>query len=52
MRELVCMTKEEIARHEKEVLKGEKRLEDVYDEATIAKVEKRLEEEERYERYR
>ncbi|KAJ4354857.1 hypothetical protein N0V95_003467 [Ascochyta clinopodiicola] len=52
MRDLVCMTKEEISKHEKEVLKGNKRLEDVYDQGTIDRVEKRLEEEERFERFR
>jgi tRNA A37 threonylcarbamoyladenosine dehydratase len=52
MKELVLMTKEEVARHEKEVLKGDKSLEDVYDAATIARVEKRLAEEERFERFR
>jgi hypothetical protein len=52
MKELVLMTKEEVAKHEKEVLKGDKNLEDVYDAATIARVEKRLAEEERFERFR
>jgi len=52
MKELVLMTKEEVAKHEKEVLKGGKNLEDVYDAATIARVEKRLAEEERFERFR
>lgn len=52
MRELVCMTKEEITRHEKEVLKGGKSVEDVYGSEVVAKVEARLEEEERYERFR
>lgn len=52
MRELVCMTKEECARHEKEVLKGGKSVTDVYGEEVVNKVEKRLEEEERYERFR
>jgi hypothetical protein len=41
-----------VAKHEKEVLKGDKNLEDVYDAATIARVEKRLAEEERFERFR
>jgi tRNA A37 threonylcarbamoyladenosine dehydratase len=52
MKELVLMTKEEVAKHEKEILKGDKNLEDVYDAATIARVEKRLAEEERFERFR
>ena len=52
MRDLVCMTKEEIAKHEKEVLKGDKSAEELYGSETVAKVEARLEEEERYERFR
>jgi tRNA A37 threonylcarbamoyladenosine dehydratase len=52
MKDLVLMTKEEAAKHEKEVLKGDKDLKDVYDTATIARVEKRLAEEERFERFR
>jgi hypothetical protein len=52
MRELVSMTKEEAAKHEKDVLKGKKTLEEVYDAETIERVEKRMQEEERYERFR
>ncbi|KAF2996090.1 hypothetical protein E8E13_004742 [Curvularia kusanoi] len=52
MRDLVCMTKEEIARHEKEVLKGEKSVEEVYGKEVVDKVEARLEEEARFERFR
>ncbi|CBX97473.1 similar to ubiquitin-protein ligase molybdopterin-converting factor [Plenodomus lingam JN3] len=52
MKDLVLMTKEEATKHEKAVLKGEKRLDEVYDAETIARVEKRLQEEERYERLR
>ncbi|KAF1830585.1 hypothetical protein BDW02DRAFT_558700 [Decorospora gaudefroyi] len=52
MKELVLMTKEEAAKHEKEVLKGHKSLEDVYDAETIERVNKRLAEEERFERFR
>ncbi|KAJ8112880.1 hypothetical protein OPT61_g4865 [Boeremia exigua] len=52
MRELVCMTKEEVARHEKEVLKGEKSVEELYGAEVVARVEARLQEEERYERFR
>ncbi|KAH6625690.1 hypothetical protein C7974DRAFT_205620 [Boeremia exigua] len=52
MRDLVCMTKEEITKHEKEVLKGDKSVEEVYGADVVAKVEARLEEEERYERFR
>ena len=46
------MTKEEIAKHEREVLKGNKSVEEVYGEEVVAKVEARLEEEARYERFR
>jgi hypothetical protein len=52
MRDLVCMTKEEITRHEREVLKGGKSVEEVYGQEVVAKVEARLEEEARYERFR
>lgn len=52
MRDLVCMTKEEIAKHDKEVLKGEKSAEEVYGEEVVARVEKALEEEERFQRFR
>ncbi|KAL5114567.1 hypothetical protein ACEQ8H_007536 [Pleosporales sp. CAS-2024a] len=51
MNQLVLMTKEEAAKHEKEVLKGEKRLEDVYEKEIIARIERRLKEEERYARF-
>jgi hypothetical protein len=52
MNELVCMTKEEAAKHEKEVLKGDKRLEDLYDEKVLEGVKRKMEEEERFERFR
>lgn len=52
MGDLVLMTKEEAAKHEKEVLKGTKGLEDLYDEETIKKVDQRLKDEEKYERFR
>lgn len=51
-RQLVLMTKEEASKHEKMVLKGGKRLDEVYGAETIERVEKRLREEERYERFR
>ncbi|PGG98538.1 hypothetical protein AJ80_09517 [Polytolypa hystricis UAMH7299] len=50
--DLVLMTKEEAARHEREVLIGGKRVEDVYDEHILHKVEQRFREEEMYSRYR
>ncbi|ORY67250.1 uncharacterized protein BCR38DRAFT_338335 [Pseudomassariella vexata] len=40
--ELVCMTKEEATRHEKEILRGEKTAQDLYDTATMEKVEAAL----------
>lgn len=52
MNELVLMTKEEATKHEKEVLKGDKKLEDVYDAKTIERVTRRMEEEEKFERFR
>jgi hypothetical protein len=52
MNELVVMTKEEIAKHEREVLKGDKSAEAVWGEEVVSKVEQRLAEEERYERFR
>lgn len=52
MKELVLMTKEEAARHEKEVLKGEKSVEEVYGREVVEKVRKVMKEEERFERFR
>lgn len=52
LRDLVCMTKEEAVRHQKEVLHGDKSLEDLYDAETIELVEARQKEAEEYERYR
>jgi tRNA threonylcarbamoyladenosine dehydratase len=50
--DLVCMTKEEAVRHEKEYLKGDKSLEDIYDKETIEKIERLLQETAKYEKYR
>lgn len=50
--DLVCMTKEEATRHEKMILRGDAKLEDVYDAATIDKVEACLKEAASYEQYR
>ena len=50
--ELVCMTKEEAAVHEREVLVGGRSVEEVYDEEVVALVEKRREEEKVYAKYR
>jgi hypothetical protein len=52
LRDLVCMTKEEAVRHQKEVLQGDKSLEDLYDPEVIELVEARQKEAEEYERYR
>ncbi|KAL6150283.1 hypothetical protein ACJQWK_00436 [Exserohilum turcicum] len=52
MKDLVLMTKEEASKHEKEILKGEKSLEDLYSAETIERVNKRMAEEERFERFR
>ena len=50
--ELVCMTKEEVAVHEKEVLRGEKGPEEVYGRDVVELVERRMREERLYSRYR
>ncbi|KAI1864680.1 hypothetical protein JX265_008404 [Neoarthrinium moseri] len=50
--DLVCMTKEEATRHEREILRGDKRVEDVYDQETIDKIEGLLKETAKYEKYR
>ncbi|KAF2763389.1 hypothetical protein EJ05DRAFT_472298 [Pseudovirgaria hyperparasitica] len=52
LRDLVCMTKEEVVKHEKEVLKGDKSPEDLWGPEVAAKVEKRLQEEALFERFR
>ncbi|KAK2799717.1 hypothetical protein FQN50_008365 [Emmonsiellopsis sp. PD_5] len=52
LKDLVLMTKEEALRHEREVLKGGKKVEEVYEPSVIEKVEERMREQEVYERYR
>ena len=52
LRDLVCMTKEEAAQHEREVLRGGIRVEDMYEKKVLEVVQQRLKEEETYERYR
>ncbi|OXV08347.1 hypothetical protein Egran_03890 [Elaphomyces granulatus] len=52
LQDLVCMTKEEALRHEREVFKGGKGVEDVYDETIVNKVRERMEEADMYEKYR
>lgn len=50
--DLVCMTKEEAGRHEREVLKGGKKAEDIYDQETVKRIEAKRREIEEYEKYR
>jgi tRNA threonylcarbamoyladenosine dehydratase len=50
--DLVCMTKEEAAVHEREVVRGSRLVEELYDSETIARVEARIKEEIGFERYR
>jgi hypothetical protein len=52
MKELVCMTKEEAVKHERDILKGDKTVEDLYDKKIIDSVALKMEEEEKYERFR
>ncbi|KHO01377.1 Molybdenum cofactor biosynthesis, MoeB [Metarhizium album ARSEF 1941] len=42
LRDLVCMTKEEASRHEKEVFKAGKALDQVYEKDTIERIEAKL----------
>ena len=46
------MTKEEATHHEKEVLKGDKSPIDLYDQKIVAEIERKLKEEQLYERFR
>jgi hypothetical protein len=50
--QLVCMTKEEATRHEKVVVRGDGKVEDLYDAATIEKIEALLTEAAKYINYR
>ncbi|KAL2852118.1 hypothetical protein BJX68DRAFT_59181 [Aspergillus pseudodeflectus] len=50
--DLVLMTKEEATRHEKEILVGGKKVEEIYSEEVLQKVKQRREEMEFYEQYR
>lgn len=51
-RDLVCMTREEAKVHLENVVLGEKRLEEMYDQETVQRVEARIEEEIAFEKYR
>ncbi|KAJ2893964.1 ubiquitin-protein ligase molybdopterin-converting factor [Zalerion maritima] len=50
--DMVCMTKDEAMRHEREVVLGEKTAEELYGEEVLGKVEERLKEAAEYEKYR
>jgi tRNA threonylcarbamoyladenosine dehydratase len=50
--DLVCLTKEEAHRHEREILVGEKRAEELYDEKVLRLVSKRRQEEASFSRFR
>lgn len=52
MKELVCMTKDEASRHEREILRGDKTVEGLYDEVVLQRVHLRKKEIEAYEQYR
>lgn len=52
LKDLVCMTKEEATRHEREVLCGDKSVEELYDETVLQRVKLRRQEAEEYEKYR
>lgn len=52
MDDLVCMTKEEAARHEREILLGSKSVADLYDANVIDAVRRRRQEEQKYAKYR
>ncbi|KAF2735939.1 hypothetical protein EJ04DRAFT_551630 [Polyplosphaeria fusca] len=52
MNQLVLMTKEEAAKHEKEVLKGDKTPEELYDKKVVDSVHLKMKEEEKFERFR
>jgi len=50
--EVVCMTREEANRHEKRILHGGEKVEDVYSKETLDLVQKRWSEEEWYRQFR
>ena len=52
MSDLVCMTKEEAAAHEKEVLRGGVAPESIYEDQVVRLVQRRLQEEALYDQYR
>ncbi|KOS20791.1 Uncharacterized protein ESCO_004123 [Escovopsis weberi] len=52
LRDLVCMTKEEATRHEMEIFKAGRPVEELYDEETIRRVEAKMAEAAKYEECR
>jgi hypothetical protein len=50
--DLVCMTKEEAVRHQKEILQGTRTHEDLYSQETIELVQTKLAEAKEYQKYR
>lgn len=52
MSDLVCMTKEELKRHETQVLRGDKTPEDLYEAEVVQRVEARIAEIQEYEKLR
>jgi tRNA A37 threonylcarbamoyladenosine dehydratase len=52
LRDLVCMTREEANKHEREVLRGGKRVEDLYSKEVVEMVEAGIREEIGFEKYR
>lgn len=52
LHDLVCMTKDEAARHEKQIFKAGVPLEDLYDAETIARVERKMAQAAEYEKHR
>ncbi|KAJ5099463.1 hypothetical protein N7532_006464 [Penicillium argentinense] len=52
LKDLVCMTKDEATRHEREVLRGDKTVEDLYDGTVLQRVSLRRQEAEELEQYR
>lgn len=50
--DLVCMTKEEAVSHERDILKGGKAPEDIYDESIVGLVKLRMAEEASFAKYR
>jgi tRNA threonylcarbamoyladenosine dehydratase len=49
---LVCMTKDEAVRHEREILRGNLKVEELYDGDVLSRVATSLKEEEGFEKYR